>query len=218
MKNSQTNDAKPRLFTFDIFGTVIDWLTGLRRALREHGRRLKDGDLDRVIDLQGAYESGPYRSYAEIAAQSFTADLGLAPAEAQAIASRLGEWPLYPDAKRGLSRLRKIAPCVAMTNSDVAHGRQVQNQLGFSLSDWACSEEVRVYKPSPRFWRAVSERRTIPLGRHWWHVSAYADYDLKTAAELGLTCVFIPRPHSRPGPAHITVPDIDALADLAEKA
>jgi len=47
-------------------------------------------------------------------------------------------------------------------------------------------------------------------------VSAYADYDLRTARELGLTCVFVRRPHSRAGDADVTVPDLAALADLVE--
>jgi hypothetical protein len=47
-------------------------------------------------------------------------------------------------------------------------------------------------------------------------VSAYADYDLRTARELGLTCVFVQRPHSRPGTADVSVPDLAALADLVE--
>jgi hypothetical protein len=49
-------------------------------------------------------------------------------------------------------------------------------------------------------------------------VSAYADYDLRTARELGLTCVLVRRPHSRPGDADVTVPDLAALADLVEAA
>jgi hypothetical protein len=55
-----------------------------------------------------------------------------------------------------------------------------------------------------------------PFDRSWWHVSAYADYDLRTARELGLTCVFVQRPHSRSGAADVTVPDLTALAEIVE--
>jgi len=40
----------------------------------------------------------------------------------------------------------------------------------------------------------------------------------RTARELGLTCVFVRRPHSRPGEADVTVPDLAALADLLDAA
>jgi FMN phosphatase YigB (HAD superfamily) len=109
-----------------------------------------------------------------------------------------------------------IAPCVAMTNSDRAHGEQAQAQLGFRLSGWICAEETRVYKPSPRFWGAVSERRVVAPGPHWWHVSAYADYDLAPARALGLTCVYVDRPHARPGSADVTARDLASLADWVE--
>jgi len=44
-------------------------------------------------------------------------------------------------------------------------------------------------------------------------VSAYADYDHETARSLGLSCVFVRRPHSRPGAADLAVADLAALAD-----
>jgi FMN phosphatase YigB (HAD superfamily) len=57
-----------------------------------------------------------------------------------------------------------------------------------------------------------------PFDRAWWHVSAYADYDLRAARELGLTCVFVQRPHSRPGPVDVSVTDLAALADILESS
>jgi hypothetical protein len=49
--------------------------------------------------------------------------------------------------------------------------------------------------------RIPPERRGIEPGHRWWHVPAYADYDLAVANVLGLTTVFLRRTHSRPGPA-----------------
>src|SRR5512142_1320663 len=108
----------------------------------------------------------------------------------------------------------RVAPCVAMTNSDRAHGAEVQAALGFELSAWICAEEVGCYKPDPRFWRAVSARLGVEPGPSWWHVSAYADYDGEAAAALGLTTVCVERPHSRPGPAAHEVADLLELAAL----
>lgn len=204
---------RPALFTFDIFGTVIDWRRGLRDAVARYGVSLTDADFDRVIDAQGEEEAGDFRAYAEIVASSLVSVLGLAPEAAVEVGAAVGTWPPYPDSEAAMRRLMRISPCVAMTNSDRAHGEQTQAQLGFRLSDWICAEETRVYKPSPRFWRAVAERLGVIPGPHWWHVSAYADYDLATARTLGLTCVYVARPHSRPGPSDLEVVDLGALAE-----
>jgi FMN phosphatase YigB (HAD superfamily) len=101
-----------------------------------------------------------------------------------------------------------------MTNSDQSHGADVQKQLGFRMNGWICAEDVRCYKPAPEFWRAVSSRRSVPFGPDWWHVSAYADYDMETAAKLGLTTVFVERPHCVWGPSTWTASDLRAVAGL----
>jgi 2-haloalkanoic acid dehalogenase type II len=204
--------VRPLLFTFDIFGTVVDWRRGLRGALARHGVGLSDDQFDRVIDAQAGEESGPFRTYASIVAQSLVAELGLAPRDAERIGAEVGTWPLYPDAARGLARLQALAPCVAITNSDRAHGAQVQAQLGYRLAGWICAEDSGVYKPSVAFWRFAAEQRGVSFGPHWWHVSAYADYDLIPARALGLTCVYVERPHARPGSADVTVSDLNQLA------
>ena len=204
----------PRLLTFDIFGTVIDWRRGLKEALHRHGSGLSDEDFDRVIDVQAELEGGRYRSYASIVSGSLVKILGLPVASARSIGDEAGTWPLYPDAREGMRRLRRVVPCVASTNSDQLHGRQAQRELGFDLDGWVCAEEIRCYKPEPEFWRRVAARRNVPFDRDWWHVSAYGDYDLETARRLGLTCVLVARPHARPGAADLRVRD---LADLADR-
>ena len=46
---------------------------------------------------------------------------------------------------------------------------------------------------------------------------AYADDDLDVARSLGLTTVFVERPHARRGPAERVVKDLVALAALVER-
>ena len=198
---------KPKLLTFDIFGTVLDWRSGLGES-----------DFDRLVDVQGELEQGRFRSYAEIVAESLVRVRRIDVVSAARIASEAGTWPLFPDSREALRRMQRVAKLAATTNSDRDHGAQVQAQLGFRLDAWICAEEVRAYKPDRRIWEAASRKLGQPFERSWWHVSAYADYDLRTARELGLTCVFVQRPHSRPGIADVTLPDLAALADLIEAA
>lgn len=199
----------PTLLTFDIFGTVLDWRVGLTKSLFRHGVEL--GDFDRVIDLQGELEQRVYQSYASITAQSI-ADL-VGPERAAAIGREVGTWPLFADSAPALQKMMALCACGAMTNSDVAHGEDVQRSLGFRLTHWVCAEDLRIYKPNPAFFDAVRDRTGHAYDASWWHVSAYTDYDLDVAASLGLTTVYIPRPHSRAAPAKLTFPDLEALAE-----
>lgn len=202
--------------TFDIFGTVLDWRSGLARDCAAAGRPLDERDFDRIIDRQAELEAGPYQTYAEITRRSLIDVIALDDPTATRIGASVGQWPLYPDSARALRRLMESVRCVAMTNSDRAHGEQVQAQLGFRLSDWVCAEDVRRYKPDPAFWEVVESKGIATRGA-WWHVSAYADYDLAVANRFGLTTVFVARPHARPGPATHSVADLDDLARWIEE-
>ncbi len=209
--------TRPRLFTFDVFGTLIDWRRGLSEAAARAGRPLRGDEFDRIVDRQGALEQErPGRTYREVTRSSLVDVLGMDPAAADAIGAEAGTWPAYPDTPAALRRLMAVAPCVATTNSDRAHGEQAQAALGFRLSGWLCAEELGCYKPDLRVWEQASERLGVAPGPAWWHVSAYADYDLEPADLLGLTTIFVRRPHARPGRADHEVADLAGLADLVE--
>lgn len=202
----------PQLFTFDVFGTLIDWRTGLLDDLSAIGVKADGLLFDQIIDAQAELQRGSFLSYREITKRSLIDALKLSEEQAESIAGRVGHWPFFPDSKDALRKLMATAPCVAMTNSDRVHGEQAQAQLGFRLSGWLCAEELQVYKPDPQFWQAAAHRFRVAPGASWWHVSAYADFDLDAADKMGLTTVFIDRPHSRPGSAKQTFADLAGLA------
>jgi 2-haloacid dehalogenase len=207
----------PQLLSFDVFGTLVDWYEGLRRDLVRLGVPWRAELFDRIIDYQAQLERAePSRSYRSVVAESLTAMAGLDHATAQQVADRLGHWPLFPDVAESLrSLLASGITVVAMTNSDRVHGQQVQEQLGYRLSAWFCAEDLRCYKPAEAFWHAVAQRLQQSSGLHWWHVSAYGDYDLATAERLGLTTVFVRRPHARPYPSRLEVASLQELLPRA---
>lgn len=207
----------PVLITFDVFGTLVDWREGLRRDLAQTGLALDEVRWESLLADQEMTEKQSFHSYTDITTWSLIRRFGLPRSEAERIGQGVGHWPPFPDTIASLTSLMALIPCVAMTNSDRSHGEQMQKQFGFKLTHWICAEEVRTYKPDPAFWIAVSERLRIPPSKSWWHVSAYADYDLATAASLGLTTVFVRRPHARPGRADLEVPDLNGLLSEVSK-
>ncbi len=98
--------------TFDCYGTLIDWetgiLAGLRRVLGPRGGVPPDGALlERYAAAEAALEVGPYRRYREILSGSLgelcTAH-GVRPAdqELQAFGGSVGDWPAFPDSPAAL--------------------------------------------------------------------------------------------------------------------
>lgn len=203
-----------RFITFDVLGTLVDWKSGLEQACETEGRPLNRGEFDRIIDAQAGFEQAKFLSYTKITELSLQQALGLTASLATKISAGIGSWPFYADSIESLKQLLAIFPCGAMTNSDRLHGDQIQARLGFKLSAWLCAEETGVYKPHPRFWQLMSERQHVPLGPDWWHVSAYADYDLAAANQLGLTTVFVARPHNRPSLATHSVNTLHEFLSL----
>lgn len=205
---------KPVLLTFDIFGTVVDWRLGMRQSLMRYGVELSDEAFEHIIDAQARAQAKEFKLYREITAMSLVEVLDLDPQVAQAIGLEVGHWPLFPDVRVAMAQLMKRAPCVAMTNSDLVHGQHMQEQLGYRLSDWVCAEEAGLYKPHPGFWRFVAQRQGMDVDHFpqgWWHVSAYADFDLIPASEAGLLTVFVRRDHCRPAASHLEVADLQQL-------
>lgn len=209
----------PYLLTFDIFGTVVDWRNGLMRALADLcGENWGIEIFDSVMDWQGEVQKrDPSRLYSEILVESLTAILGISVESAAQVASTMKDWPVFPDSGSAMASLLTNARCVAMTNSDRELGPSVQLALGIQMSDWVCAEEAGWYKPNINVWRYTASRTGVDFGPRWWHVSAYADYDLEPARSLGLTCVLVRRPHCRPSPADVDVPDLAALAEVVRE-
>ena len=209
---------RPQFITFDIFGTVVDWRAGLELACKAADRPLVPGEFDRLVDAQGRLQKGEFLPYTEVTVRSLTEVLSVSVAVASRITESIGTWPFYSESANALAELIEIVPCAAMTNSDHVHGEQIQERLGFRLAEWLCAEETGVYKPDVRFFQAMAARRDTVLGKDWWHVSAYADYDLAQANHLGLSTVFVNRPHSRPGAATYRVEDLRELIRLVHNA
>ena len=63
--------ARKHVLTFDCYGTLIDWETGISAALQPvleaHGVSVPEGRLlELYVDLEAAAEAGPYRPYSEV--------------------------------------------------------------------------------------------------------------------------------------------------------
>lgn len=218
--------------SFDCYGTLIDWETGILAALRpvldRHGIALTDDQaLERYGELESAAERGPYHRYRDVLAtvmDGFGARLGFTPAaeERAALAASVGDWPPFPDTVEALRALARRFRLVILSNIDDDLFARSARRLGVDFAAIITAEQVGSYKPDPRNFRALLERLDIPPDR-LLHVAQSLFHDIAPASALGLTTVWVNRRHDRPGSgatppttarADLEVPDLRTLAQL----
>ncbi len=223
---------------FDVFGTLVDWRGSIAREAREilspHGvaidwEAFADAWRDQYQPAMQEVRSGQlpfskldvlHRRNLDVVLKEFALDhideatrvnLNLA-------WHRLDAWP---DARRGLARLRSrflIAPC---SNGNISLMVALARRNGFAWDAILGAELARDYKPKPEVYISAATafdcepRETMMVAAH--------SSDLAAAATVGLRTAFIARPDERgPGKGErhaATRVDISAasLTDLADR-
>jgi 2-haloacid dehalogenase len=219
--------------TFDCYGTLIDWetgiLTALRAVLEPHGVELDDDDLlGRFARHEGAAEGGPYLRYREVLGRSLRgicAELGIQPTDTKvaAFGGSVGDWPAFSDSAEALRRLKERYRLGVITNCDDDLFAASNRRLGVTF-DWiVTAQEVGSYKPDPRNFEFAFERIDVPRERTL-HVAQSLYHDHVTAKAFGLATAWIDRRHDKPGfgatpraeaTPDLTAPDMATFAELA---
>ena len=194
--------------TFDCYGTLIDWETGLAQAFRPvlaaHGVEAGDEDvISRYARYEAAAEAGEYLRYREVLAaglRGVAGELGFepSPAEVERFSGSVADWPAFPDSADALARLAEHFRLGVITNCDDDLFAASNRRLGVEF-DWVVTaQQVRSYKPDERNFHAAFERLELPRERIL-HVAQSVFHDHVTAKRLGLATVWIDRRAGRPG-------------------
>jgi 2-haloacid dehalogenase len=224
------------VLTFDCYGTLIDWETGLLNALRAplaaHGVESPDGAvLETFARHEAELEAGPYRRYRDILGGVLTAMLeqfGQVPSreEVATFGGSVADWPAFPDSTAALAKLHSRFTLGVITNCDDDLFAASEARLGVDF-DWVVTaQQAKRYKPNPRGFELAFERIGLPPARIL-HVAQSLFHDHVTAKRLGLSTVWVDRRGDQPGfgatpPAEakpdLIVPDMATLAALAVPA
>ena len=199
------------VLTFDCYGTLIDWesglLAGLHAVLDPHGV-----DADRpgpARDLRRLRGRGRGRArtcaiatcWASACAAS-AIGYGVEPTDAEVatFGGSVADWPAFPDSAAALARLKTRYRLGVITNCDDDLFAASNRKLGVEF-DWVITaEQARGYKPRIANFELAFERIDVPRERIL-HVAQSLFHDHVTAKALGMTTVWIDRRHDRPGPA-----------------
>jgi 2-haloacid dehalogenase len=213
--------------TFDCYGTLIDWETGLLAALRGVlGAPRVPCDDERLLRLyaeaEGAIEAGPYLPYREVLARALeriAAALGfaLADGERRALARSLPDWPAFADTVPSLEALRRRFRLGIVSNIDDDLFAGTARRLRVPFDAVVTAQQVGSYKPAPAHFHRVLERLALPKEKVL-HVAQSRYHDIAPARALGWSTVWVNRRAGRAGsgatPEQDSVPDLE-VPDLA---
>lgn len=230
-----------QLLTFDCYGTLIDWETGILAALRgllEHHGKEGPGDAELLAlyaELEPAAQSGEYRPYREVLAEvtrGFAEALGIAlrPGEEATLAASVGAWPAFRDSSKALARLARRYDLAILSNIDRDMFEATRPTLigahDFDFRAVITAEDTRSYKPAiGHFWKAI-DTLGVP-GARILHVAQSLYHDIGPAQSMGITTVWVDRRSGRAGHGatpftevehavepDLVVPDLRSLAEL----
>ena len=195
-----------KILTFDSYGTLIDWETGILEALaawrRHHSLRVDDAD---ILASFGRFEAAeqaanPKLVYPSILAR-VAAQIGaafgapLTTAEADAFGRSLAEWPAFGDSAGELGYLKQHFKLVVLSNVDRASFAVSNRKLGVEFDAIYTAQDIGSYKPNSENFIYLLNR-LAEMGHNKseiLHVAQSLFHDHEPAKALGMTTVWIDR-------------------------
>ena len=202
-----------RALVFDVFGTVVDWRSGVLAEAREvEARTGVRADWAAVVDdwrrayapsLLEARRASTWRDLDEVHGESLDAVLArhgisLPAAERQALVASWRRLPAWPDARPGLERLRRQHVTATLSNGHVALLVDLVRFADLRFDAVLSAQLAGSYKPDHVVYATAA--RLLGLAPQQLGMVACHGQDLEAAAEVGLRPLFVRRPQEW-GPA-----------------
>lgn len=216
-----------QLITFDCYGTLIDWESGILNAVSCAFPALESCDdeiLTAFSEIEPAIQSGEYKSYRLVLRETLV-KMGMRfkrkPANAEALADSIKDWKPFSDSFAAVARLKKRCKVGIISNIDDDLFAATAIRLGLEFDFVITAQQVRSYKPSLRNFQVAMERTGFGAERIL-HVAESLFHDITPAKRLGIANVWVNRRAKGAVAASkwadvepdLIVPDLNALADL----
>ncbi len=231
--------SEVRALTFDIFGTTVDWFTGVSAEGRRVGARHGvDADWDRVavawrslyVPYMDRVRRGelPWTNFDDLHRLSLDQvldELGIEGLDGAARDELTLAWrrlPAWPDVADGLAALRERFTVATLSNGNRSQQQALMSHAGLRFDRILSAEDFRHYKPDPEVYLGAA----TALGLQPTEVMMVAAHksDLRAAQAVGMRAAFIERRMERgAGGGGDVLPDADAdveatdFIDLADK-
>ena len=188
----------------DIFGTTVDWYTGVTRQVGEilrvddpggfaaEWRAMYQPSMARVRDgeREWAYLDTLHRESLDELVARHGVDVGVA--DRERLVRAWHRLPAWPDSVSGLARLSLHYTLAALSNGGFALLTRLVKAADLRFDAIISAENARSYKPDPRVYRCAAELLDVPPSRVLM-VAAHG-WDIDGAREAGLRTAFLERP------------------------
>jgi len=212
------------VITFDCYGTLIDWESGIADAFKKTAATVgvaldTSAALAAYADIEPVVEAETYRTYRAVVAETarrVAKQLGWPIAEDRAtfIADSLPSWHPFTDTNPALKRLAAAGyrlGILSNVDDDLLAGTLRHFSVKFDLL--VTAQQVRAYKPAPKHFLAARER----IGtRRWLHAAQSYFHDVIPARALGIPVAWINRKRSAAPDGGQADREFRTLADLAD--
>ena len=215
--------------TFDCYGTLIDWESGilgtLRPILAAHGRQVLDTEVLRVYsEIEPRIQAAVYQRYRAILGQvveemgqrfAFTPTM----TEKQSLPESLQHWQPFPDTVEALRKLKQRYQLYIISNIDDDMIAASARHLQVPFDGIITAQQVGAYKPSLQNFEVALERIKLPKEKIL-HVAGSLFHDVVPTRQIGITNCWVNRRQGKPAGASGTAdikPDLE-VRDLAELA
>lgn len=201
-----------RLLSFDVYGTLIDWETGILEALKPLLSELAESDKptpSKIFDVFNKLESEqqkktpdmPYSQLLTTIYPSVAAKCGMpntSTEAAEAFGNAVGSWPAFPDTVDALQRLQKHYKLVVLSNVDEESFKSTNaGPLGGVKFDRVITaQEIGSYKPDLRNFEYMLRTVKEELGVDKAEVLQTAQsqfHDHEPAKKMGIKSAWIER-------------------------
>jgi len=205
------------IVTFDCYGTLIDWESGIANAFRDTGLDDRDAVLRAYSEHEPIAEEPPFRPYREVlgdVARRVAHALGRETADTSFLAESLPSWTPFPDTNAALERLRAAGyrlGILSNVDDDLLAETRKHFTVGFDLVITA--QQVRSYKPGHAHFLAA---RAAIGDAPWLHAAASNFHDVVPTNALRIENAWI----NRRGAPELAggVPTLGEFRDLAALA
>lgn len=223
------------VLTFDCYGTLIDWesgiLTALRPLLKKYEVSPTDNEiLDLYAQLESEAEARKFQNYKAIlrqVVQGMGEEFGFTPHEDElnSLAKAIPRWKPFPDTVPALRFLKKHFKLAIISNIDNDLITSSLKHLKVKFDAIITAEQVKSYKPSRENFLFALKTLRQPKQKVL-HVAQSIFHDIVPAKQLGLSTVWVNRRKNLEGfgatpPAYaqpdLEVPDLRSLVTLMEQ-